>query len=168
MEQIHQCADDPVGKMMIPEQHNCATTNALVTCHLTSALLIENISYFVFRMTLDCRQWNETCLWWWLVGKFIITLSCNVIMCRLIITILVDIDDTRWFNILGLKTPQSVPYDVIPIVVNYTWRKNFRTFIVIICFSTNLGSAPRDGSFRFRFPVGSLEIVKWPVTSIRT
>jgi len=39
---------------------------------------------------------------------------------------------------------------------------------VVICFSTNLGSAPQDGSFRFRLPVRSLEIVKWPVTSIRT
>jgi len=86
MKQIHQCAEDPVGKILIPEQHKCTTTNVLTTCHLTLALPIEHISYVVFRMTLNCRQWNETWLWWWLMSKFIITLSCNVIMSRLIIT----------------------------------------------------------------------------------
>jgi hypothetical protein len=68
MEQIHQCAEDPVGKIMIPEQHECATINVLMTGHLTLALPVENISYIVFRMTLNCRQCNETCLYWWLVG----------------------------------------------------------------------------------------------------
>ena len=77
-----------------------------------------------------------------------------------------DIDDTRWYNIPGLKMQRSVPYDVIPIVVHYTGRRNFRTFIVIICFSANLSSAPQDGGFPFWFPVGSLGIVKRPVASI--
>ena len=48
MEQIHQCAEDPVGKIMIPEQHKCATINVLMTCRLTLALPIENISSVVF------------------------------------------------------------------------------------------------------------------------